>query len=144
MAFLINANSEQDAYEELSCYTMAHRDPSFIHQYVVDAFTAQSAHQHTRTIAITFALVGLYLHLEKQFSGKRVQQAHMRLARKKRPWPVFALPAGRGAITAVDVMAAPPGPERDEAIDVWCRSVWEAFRDHHDVVADLLQEHGIT
>jgi len=37
------------------------------------------------------------------------------------------LPEDRGSMTVVDVLAAPAGPERDAAIDEWCRSVWNAF-----------------
>jgi hypothetical protein len=134
---------EQDAYDELRCYTLAHGDPSFIHQHVVDAFTAQHADERTKPIALTFALVGLYLHVEKQFSGKQVQRAHMDLARQKRLWPTFALPETRGSMSAVDVMAAPEGLERDQAIHAWCESVWQAFRECQQTVADLLVQHGI-
>lgn len=136
-------NSEQDDFSELCCYTLGLLDASFIHQHVVDAFTAQKANEQTKPIAITFALVGLYLHIEKQFSGRQVQRAHMSLAKQKRGWPVFTLPGDRGAITVADVLAAPAGPERDKAIDAWCVSVWEAFRESHQVLADLLRERGI-
>src|ERR1700723_2012267 len=120
--------TEQDAYDELQCYTLAHGDPSFIHQNVVDAFTAQHANERTKPIALTFALVGLYLHIEKHYSGKQVQRAHMGLARQKNPWPTFPLPEARGNVSAIQVMAAPDGPQRDQLIHVWCASVWEAFR----------------
>src|SRR3954465_2158408 len=123
-----NSASNRDAYHELSCYTLAHGHPSFIHQHVVDAFAAQEADEHTKPIALTFALAGLYLHVEKALSGRQVQLAHMKMARQKRLWPTFALPRERGAITAVDVMQAAPGGERDKAIDAWCASVWGAFR----------------
>jgi hypothetical protein len=135
--------SEQDAYDELRCYTLAHGDPSFIHQHVVDAFTAQHADERTKPIALTFALVGLYLHVEKQFSGKQVQRAHMDLARQKRLWPTFPLPETRGSMSAADVMAVPEGVERDQAIHAWCESVWQAFREIHQSVADLLLREGI-
>jgi Family of unknown function (DUF5946) len=59
-----------DLYHELSCYTLAHRDPSFIHQYIVDAYTAQHANETTKPIAVVFALIGLYLHIEKNFTGR--------------------------------------------------------------------------
>jgi len=137
-------HSEQDTFAELCCYTLARGDASFIHQHVVDAFAAQRADEQTKPIALTFALVGLYLHVEKQFSGKQVQRAHMTLAQHKRPWPVFALPRDRGAMTAAEVLAAPAGSERDKAIDVWCTSVWQAFRESHQLVADLLRERGIV
>lgn len=136
--------SEQDAYNALCGYTLGLRDAAFIHQHVVDAFTAQHADERSRPIAVTFALVGLYLLVERQWSGKEVQQAHMRLARKRRPWPAFALPGDRGSLTAIDVMGAPAGAERDKAIHAWCASVWAAFGESRQAVADLLREHGIT
>jgi hypothetical protein len=49
---------DQDAYDELQCYTLAHADPSFIHQHLVDAFTVQHADERTKPIALTFAPVG--------------------------------------------------------------------------------------
>ena len=136
-------NSDRDDYDELCCYTLTRGDPSFVHQHVVDAFTAQRADERTKPIALTFALAGLYLHSEKQVSGKQVQRVHMQMAQKKRAWPLFALPPDRGAITAADVLAAPSGPERDRAIDAWCNSVWQAFRESRPTVVDLLQECGV-
>ncbi|MGH8161837.1 MAG: DUF5946 family protein [Gammaproteobacteria bacterium] len=134
--------SERDAYDELCCYTLAHGDSSFIHQHVVDAFAAQDADEHDKPIRLTFALVGLYLHVERGFSGREVQVAHMKIARRKQRWPVFALPDGRGSITAADVLAASPGSERDRAIHVWCACVWQAFLDVHPKVVSLLEANG--
>jgi len=135
--------SEQDAYNELCGYTLAHGAPSFIHQHVVDAFAARRADDHSKPIGVAFALVGLYLHVERQFSGRQVQRVHMLLGRQKHQWPAFVLPRHRGSMTAVDVMAVPPGPERDRAIDAWCASVWKAFIDSRQTVVDLLNQHGI-
>ncbi len=139
--------SEQDAYHELCAYTLAHalEDPSFIHQQVVDAYAAQRAAGESKPIAVTFALVGLYLHVERGFSGRQVQLAHMRLAREKRQWPTFLLPGAeaRGSITALDVVAAAPGAARDRAIDAWCASVWQAFAEGRQKVVDIVREHGI-
>ena len=132
------AAAEQEAYTELQCYTLAHRGSEFIHQHVVDAWTAQHADARTKPIAVIFALVGLHLHVEKGFSGRRVQRAHMALARRKRTWAPLPLPRERGSLTASWVMAAPAGTERDRAIDAWCADVWGAFRDSHGTVAALL------
>jgi len=133
--------SEQDAYDELRCYTLELGDPAFILQHVVDAFTAQHADERTKPIALTFALVGLHLRVDKQLSGRQVQRAHMVLARHKRQWPIFPLPHERGAMSALDAMAAPPGVERGRAVDAWCVSVWQAFYESHWRVADLLVEY---
>jgi hypothetical protein len=134
---------EQDAYDELQSYTLGHGDPKFIHQHVVDAWAAQHAAESSKTIGVAFALIGLYLHVEKGFSGRQVQRVHMALARRKRSWPAFPLPDTRGVIRATDVMNASPGPERDQAIDAWCASVWGAFKESHRAVVGLLEEHGI-
>jgi hypothetical protein len=134
--------SEQEAYDELQSYTLALSDRGFIHQHVVDAWAAQHADERTKPIALTFALVGLYLHVEKGFSGRQVQRTHMALARHKRSWPSFTLPHERGSITASLVMAKQAGPERDQAIDAWCASVWAAFRESRQAVAELLEQHG--
>jgi hypothetical protein len=131
--------SEDDAYDALCCYTLGLQDPAFIHQHVVDAFAAQSAGEHTKAITLTFALVGLYLHVEKQFTGRQVQRAHMTMAKQKRTWPTFALPNDRGAMTAADVMREPEGPQRDRAIDAWCTSVWNAYRDNRAAIMELLR-----
>jgi len=136
--------SDDDLYQELCCYTLAHGHPSFIHQHVVDAFTAQQATAATKPIALTFSLVGLYLHVEKHRTGRQVQRAHMALAKRKQPWPSFTLPAARGTITVAEVMAAPAGPARDAAIHALCASVWEAYREHGPAVAELLSRNGVV
>jgi Family of unknown function (DUF5946) len=134
--------TERDAYHELSAYTLAHGDPAFIHQHVVDAFAAQMANEQTKPIKLTFALVGLYLHVVRQLTGKEVQQAHQYLARHKRPWPAFVLPRDRGSITACDVLARAEGAERDQAIHAWSASVWRTFRESEHLVTDLLTNSG--
>lgn len=132
-----------EAYHELCGYTLTRGDATFIHQHVVDAFAAQSATPATKPIAITFALVGLYLHLERGVSGREVQRAHMRMAREKHEWPRMTLPAERGSMTAADVMRVPAGAARDAAIDDWCRSVWACYAGERDTIAALLERHRI-
>jgi hypothetical protein len=133
--------TEADAYNELQGYTLMLRDPAFVHQHVVDTGMAQHADEATKPIGLAFALIGLYLHLERGFTGRRVQLAHMALGRTKRAWPRFALPSDRGPMTAANVIAAPPGEERIRAIDAWASSVWDAFRGSHEAVAGLVKEY---
>jgi hypothetical protein len=135
--------SDQDAYHELCAYTLTHGDSSFIHQHVVDAWAAQSADRDSKPISVAFALAGLYLHVEKAFSGRQVQEAHMRLARRKSVWPRFELPADRGRVTARDVIARAAGPERDRAIDRWCASVWKAYSPQREAVIAFLRDHAV-
>lgn len=137
----MESSSEAEAYSELQGYTLLLRDPAFVHQHVVDTWMAQHADETTKPIGLAFALIGLYLHLEKGFSGRRVQLAHMALARPKRAWPRFALPSNRGSMTAADVLAAPAGEDRIRAIDAWASSAWNAFRDSHGAVAGLVKQY---
>lgn len=139
-----DAADERQAYEELQAYTLTLHDPTFIHQHVVDAWAAQHADASTKPIAITFALMGLYLHLERGFTGREVQLAHMKLGQRRHQWPTFALPRERGAVTAIDVMAAAPGAARAAALDAWCASVWAAYGESHRAVAELMVRHGVT
>ena len=135
---------QDDAYDELCSYTLTLGDPTFIHQHVVDAVGAQTATLETKPVRLAFSLVGLLLHVEWAWTGREVQRAHMRLAARTRDWPRFAIPEHRGSIRPIDVMAAPAGPERDRAIDAWCRTVWDAYSPVHAQVAALLAEHGIV
>jgi hypothetical protein len=131
--------SSQEAYDKLSLYTLSKRDPAFIHQYIVDAYAAQNADQNTKPITITFALIGLYLHLEKNYSGREVQLAHMKLGKIKNPWPSFDLPKNKGAATVFDVLKAKEGEARDKMISKWSASVWEAFKESHQKIENLLK-----
>ena len=78
--------TDQELFDELTFYTLAHGDPAFIHQNVVDAFAAQHADESSKPIYVVFALVGLYLCVEKGFTGKQAQKAHMQLAKRRRNW----------------------------------------------------------
>lgn len=130
----------QNEFAELSYYTLSHPDSVyFIHQHVVDAFQAQEATAETKPIALTFSLVGLYLYLEKGYTGRQVQQAHQRLAKNKKVWPLVELPSQRGDITVSDVLKTAPGRQRDEVIKDWCCSVWNAYRNSQQAIALLVK-----
>ncbi len=139
---MLDSLSEQGAYHELCAYTLTRGDPRFIHQYVVDAYAAQHATAESKRIGLAFALIGLYLHLERGYSGRQVQLAHMRLARKRKEWPTFDLPEQRGSLTVFHALEAAPGAERDRALREWSASVWHAWQASHSRVVDLLRELG--
>ena len=136
--------SPQDDRDELTAYTLSHSDPGFLHQHVVDAFGAQEAKAGDKPIRLAFALIGLFLHLERGFNGREVQRVHKMLGDRTHSWPAFPLPEHRGATTAADVLAEPPGDARDRAIEAWCRSVWAAFEVSKPEVEALLRLHGVV
>lgn len=130
--------SQQEQYYELCYYTLAHPSRAFIHQHIVDAYTAQTATANTKPIAISFALIGLYLYIEKKLTSRQVQQAHIHLTKKKKEWPAFKLPKQRGDITVSDVLNIMPGEMRDAMIHRWCASVWQAYSDSHEQVVQII------
>ena len=138
---VIPAASEDDLYHQLACYTLELRDPEFIHQHVVDAYAVQHAGPGSKPIAIVFGLMGLYLYLERGFTGRQVQRAHMQMARKRRHWTAPPLPPGpTAAIGVADVLAAPPGPQRHALIRRWCESVWQDWQHARTQIEALARE----
>jgi hypothetical protein len=128
-----------DAYDELCAWTLALGDQEFVHQHVVDARMLQTASTEARPIGVAFALAGLYLHLERGFTGREVQRAHMKMGRAGGPWPTFELPAQRGSVTPAEVLVAPAGPERIDAIEAWCASAWAPWSGQRDAVLTFLR-----
>jgi hypothetical protein len=131
--------TESEAFDELAFYTLSHGDTVFIHQYAVDAFAAQNADASTKTIKVAFALAGLCLHLERGFTGRAVQQAHMDLVKFKDRLPTFDLPEKRGTMRVSQVLAVPPGPARDAAITDWSAQIWDAWAASHAQVREWIK-----
>ena len=143
MAFDIATSTE---FNELSFYSMMHPDREyFIHQHVVDAYQAQMADDEVKDIAIVFALLGLYLSIEKGFTGREVQLMHMKIAKKKPiNWPQITIPDDKGGISIYGVLQADSGEEKDKMIKKWCESVWEAYSDSQHIIRDFTQTYLVT
>lgn len=127
-------------YDELSAFTLSLADPTFLHQLAVDAYGAQHADGKSPSIRTAFALAGLYLAIERGFSGRQVQRAHTLMARRPRPWPVFALPPTRGALTVRDVLGASGDRARCEALRAWGEAVWAAWSSEREQILALVRE----
>jgi len=128
-------------YDELCAYTLSLHDQEFLHQLVVDAHCAQHANEATRPMSLVFALLDLYLPVEKHISGRQVQRFHMQLANLKIPWQRPPLPLDRGSMTVADVIATPPGEERNSAIHAWCASVWAAYANARPEIVELVAQY---
>jgi hypothetical protein len=131
---------DQDRFHELSLYTLQLRDPEFLHQHIVDAYAVQHAGPDSKPIAIVFGLIGLYLHLEKNFTGRQVQRAHMQLARRRRQWVAPPIPEPKATLGVADVLAAAPGPPRNAMIRRWCQAVWQNWQHARPAIAALANE----
>lgn len=136
-----SAECRQRCYE-LTFYTLQRGDPFFIHQVLVDAYGAQHYKHGAPTIGLAFALIGLCLLLEHDYTGKEVQDAHIRLAKLNKTWPLFAVPKHRGKLTVADALAEVPGEKRDAAIIAWASTVWSAYGAEHENVRAVLRTYG--
>ncbi len=114
-------------FDELSLYTVAQGRDYFIHQHAVDTYGAQHVNEDSRPIAVVFTLMGLYLWLEKGFSGLQVQRMHMLFGKRMWDWPKIEPPKQRIAVTVASVLEAEPGPQRDQMIRKWGEAVWDAY-----------------
>lgn len=125
-----------ELFGELSAYTLSHGDPRFIHQHAVDTWQLQHAMVSKSNIGIAFSLIGLYLALEKGYTGRQVQLAHMELGRTKRSWGDFEIPSSRAALTVADVLQAEPGSVRDARLMQWAAAVWANWNYAHARTAE--------
>jgi len=130
----------RELYGALTAYNLERMDPFFHHQLCVDAYGAQHAGESAKPITLAFALVGLYLAVERGYTGRQVQQAHMELARKAGKgfdWPRFEPPERPWAVTAAEVWKAEPGKARDQMIKAWAETVWQKWARQRDRVRAL-------
>jgi hypothetical protein len=131
------------AYQELAAYNLTGGRRDFIHQEAVDAYAAQHPGPPAKPMATWFGLVGLHLALDLGRTGREVQQAHMRLARRRRHWPELAAPADLTGMVVADVMQQPADDTRDDALWRWAGEVWEHWAAVHQVIADLCADQGL-
>ena len=133
-------------YGEVQGYALRHpelvRD---LHQLSVDTYAAQHAPRDPGggppPIGVAYALVGLYLALDRGRSGLEVRAAHQRMGRPDATWPRLPAPASTGSMTVFDVAAA--GAMADSsaghgrALRAWAADVWLAWSAEHAAVDDL-------
>ena len=136
ICFCMNLDEQ---YYELAYYTLSHKGEDFIHQHIVDAFAIQTANEHTKPIKITYSLIGIYLHIEKGYTGKQVQMAHVEMSKKSKIFPPIILPSNRGEISIADVLKITNTEQRDKQIHDWCASIWKAFATQQELIKNITE-----
>ena len=129
-----------EKYYELTYWTLAQHDGRFIHQHAVDTYEAQHPGGRTRPITVAFGLIGLHLALEKGYTGRQVQLAHMKIAERRREWPVLELPKARAELNVIDVLNAGTDAEKERMLTPWSESVWKIWEHRHTWVRETTQE----
>ncbi|MCL6548965.1 MAG: DUF5946 family protein [Alicyclobacillus sp.] len=133
-----NASAEcYEKYCELTAYTLSHPGDDFIHQHVVDTYTAQHSGNGMKSIATAFALIGLYYAVEHGYNGRQVQRVHTLIAHSKRSWETLPLPQTPFSVTVMDVLREPPGDRRDAMIRKWMIDVWGSWSHQHEWVRSV-------
>jgi len=92
-------------------------------------------------------LVGLYLAVERGFTGRQVQQAHMELAGrtgKGFDWPRLEPPEPTWDMTVSDVWNTEAGEQREESIKKWAETVWRSWTHEHDRIRALCETWQLT
>ena len=128
-----------EEFHQLSFYTLAHPDADyFIHQHIVDVYHVQTANSQTKEITFVFSLLGLYLFLEKGYTGKQVQLIHMKIAKKKpKTWPTLSIPEKKADLNITDVLEKKEGKERDDTIKDWCVAVWNIHSENQTSIREF-------
>lgn len=126
-------------YIDLSYYTMGKHDSGFIHQHVIDTYTAQHSGGNMKTISVAFALIGLYYAVEHHFTGRQVQRVHMLLSRKNYDWSILKRPVVPYAITVENVLNENIGQNRDAMIHRRMFETWSCWGNQHQRIKDICQ-----
>ena len=135
-----NASGEcAELYNQLSGYTMSVGDTFFIHQLAVDSYGAQHSGGVTKDITTFYALIGLCLAVEHNFSGRQVQLVHMKIPKQK--WEKLNPPKQSASITVATVLEADTDDKRDELIRAWAKSVWESWAEYHELIKKKAKEY---
>ena len=129
-------------YGEVTGAAMVDRALAGFHQLTVDTYPAQHSRPDGPPIATAFALIGLHLALDENWSGVAVRDAHQRLAEDSKLWPVFRPPASLGTIdrTILDVAVSASANEHRDALERWARAVWSVWRVECPGVETLLSD----
>jgi hypothetical protein len=61
----------------------------------------------------------------------------MGMAKHRKAWPRLSLPTRQASVGVADVVAAPPGTERDAMIHNWCVAVWETWQPAREAIVQI-------
>ena len=123
------------AYTQLMGRQLSDPRLTGVHMLAVDVYMAQHPGTPGRQAAqsVWVHLVGLCLVLEHDFNVVMSARAKARVAAPDATFEWLAPPASLGAVTVLDVLAAPDA-EGATAVRRWAESVWSAWTAHHAAI----------
>lgn len=127
-------------YHELSALFIMSPDITFRKQHAVDAYGAQHSGSGVKNIRTAFSLIGLYLAVERNYTGRQVQFAHMDLAKRNIPWPSFVVPTRPYTLSVADVFHAVE-EKRNGMLMAWSENVWDTWENYHEWTTDICKRY---
>jgi hypothetical protein len=110
------------------------------HQLTVDAYGAQHPGTPSPPISTAFALIGLSLALEHDWSGTAVRAAQQFLAQRYSTWPTFRDRSNGPVLTVSGVVGVTTPDEHADRIQVWARTVWASWAPEHHRVGSWAEQ----
>lgn len=136
-----NASGEcMQLYHELSANFIMSPDVTFRTQHAVDAYGAQHSGNRVKNIRTAFSLIGLYLAVEREYTGRQVQHAHMELAKGNIKWSSFILPIGPYSLSVADVLNVDE-VKRNEMLMEWSKDVWDTWENYHEWTRNICKSY---
>lgn len=126
-----------ELFGELSGFSIRQNQAEFIHQLVVDSYVAQHSGGIAKNIGTTFALAGLCLFVEYNYTGRQIQHVHMDI--HKQNWERL-IPPRHFKMTVKDVFKANSISERELLIKNWAKSVWESWNESHEWIRQEVKQ----
>ena len=108
------------------------------HRLTVDAYVVQHPDgQPAKSLVVH--LIGLHLVLHQGMEMDEVTRFFQRYVATHSDYPVLSPPSDRGAVTVGFVAGSPSPTVHTDRVWAWAASAWDAWRQHHDTIASLVQ-----
>ena len=103
---------------------------------VIDAYAVQhpGVPERRAVQSVNAHLVALYLQLEKNYDGARVNVALQRVLRFAQEFEWLAPPVPNGTLTVADILRAETPEHQADAIENYAREIWNAWQIHRATV----------
>lgn len=107
-----------------------------VHRLSVDSYAVQHPGGDSRQAiqSVGVHLVRLCHFLERGLPAAEANAAMLRVGRTKQQMFQLVRPESLGAITVADVVAAESAVQHTELVNLWARSAWQAWSEHHATV----------
>jgi uncharacterized protein DUF5946 len=107
-----------------------------VHRLTVDTYAVQHPGQPSRQSIQSVAghLISLFLVLERGLDVQKATESLRWAATQKARFTWLQPPPSLGPLTILDVARAANLAEHTRIVELWAKSVWAAWADHHETI----------